>query len=99
MTSPDRPQPLRDVARDVSLTTAVVGAIATALVSFGVFNVSQGAALAGLLSLLPGVAAGITGFWAASRTAQLGAAHVTPIIDPQDAAGRKLVPETGRHQL
>jgi hypothetical protein len=103
MVSLERPQPLRDVARDVTLTTGAIGAILTALVGYGMLNATQSSALVNLLGLLPGLATGITAAWAAVRTAQIGEAHVTPIIDPRDIAGRRLVPETeaqpGRHEL
>jgi hypothetical protein len=88
-----RPMPVADVAGKVATWTAGLGALVVSLVGFGVLTAVQGDALTGLLGAIPGVVAWISTAVAAFRVAAKATPLVTPVSDPRNNAGVKLVPE------
>jgi hypothetical protein len=87
-----RPTPVRDVAGKVATWTAGLGALVVSLVGFGVFTLAQGDALTGLLGAIPGLVTWVMAALAAFRVAARAQPLVTPVRDPQNNAGVRLVP-------
>jgi len=87
-----RPTPVRDVAARVATWTAGAGAIVAALVGWGVITATQGDAVTGLLGAIPGVVTYIAAAIAAFRVAAKAQPLVTPVSDPRNNAGVKLIP-------
>lgn len=96
---PPRPQPLRDVAQEVSLVVGIVGGVISSLAGVGVLSAAQGVAVSNLLGLIPGLITAIFTAIASFRTANQGEPLVTPNSDPRDSDGNLLVPAIiGRHE-
>lgn len=87
-----RPTPVRDVAAGVATWTAGLGALVVSLVGFGVFTAVQGDALTGLLGAVPGIVTWVMTAFAAFRVAAKAKPLVTPVSDPQNNQGVRLVP-------
>lgn len=88
----ERPRPLRDAASRLSTVLGVIGGIATALVGFGVLTAAQGDAVLGLLGLVPGLFTSVFTALAAFGVVRAGEPQVTPLSDPRDDEGRRLLP-------
>lgn len=91
-----RPTPVRDVASKVATWTAGLGALVAGLVGFGVLTAVQGDAVTGLLGAIPGVVTWAVSALAAFRVASKAQPLVTPVEDPQNNAGVRLVPAERR---
>lgn len=90
-TSP-RPTPLADAANDVTyLHSWWIGASA-AVVSSGIITLSTGNLIAALLGLIPGLIALIGTIVGARVVVSTATPLVTPLSDPVDNLGRKLLP-------
>jgi uncharacterized membrane protein YuzA (DUF378 family) len=89
-----RPTPVRDAAAGVAKVTAVIGALITSLVGFGVLQAVQGDAVTSLLGAIPGLVTLVTAALGAFRVAAKAQPLVTPVSDPQNNAGVRLVPAT-----
>jgi hypothetical protein len=87
-----RPTPLRDVAGTVGKWTTLAGSLIVALVGFGLLTAVQEDALVGLLGLIPGLLTAVTSALVAFGIVRQAEPLVTPVSDPQDNAGRSLVP-------
>lgn len=92
-------KPLSGIAKKVSKVIGALGGIVSVLVTSGFLSASEGAALTDLFSsvegvgvLVSGLVASATGVWAAFTTSKEGEKSVTPVADPRDNAGRRLVP-------
>lgn len=99
MTIPETPEPpdrnpLRRVAKDVSLVVGIIGTSITSAVGFGIVTAAEADAVKGLLGTVPGLLAGLCTLLAAFSTARSGEQHVTPLADPRTNAGVPLVPDT-----
>ena len=90
---PESREPLRDVASQVAKWTGLLGGLVTSATGFGIFTAVQGDALLGLLGAVPGVVALAGTVWASFRVARLARPVVTPLVDPKNAQGVRLVPE------
>lgn len=77
-----RPVPLRDAFKSVGSVIAFVGAVAATLVSYGVLTAEQGGAVSGLVALVPGAVAALTGLLAAFGVVRRAEPLVTPVSDP-----------------
>jgi len=93
-TTPDRPQPLQEIARDVAVTAGLWMGIATALVSAGLISVNTSSLITSLYGLIPGALAAFGTIMAARHVATAGSVLVTPVSDPRNDNGQRLVPET-----
>jgi hypothetical protein len=92
MTTPRRPQPLRDIALDVSTSRGIWMGVITTLVSAGAIGLSTSNALCSLLSLMPGVLALLATILGAHGVADAGESKVTPVSDPMTVVDGRLVP-------
>jgi hypothetical protein len=94
MTAPSttRPQPLQDIALDMSCGRGVWMGLLTALVSTGAISLSTSNALYSLAGLLPGVLALLATVLGAHGVANAGESKVTPISDPMTVVDGRLVP-------
>jgi hypothetical protein len=97
-TTPPTPEttdrnPLRTVAKNVSIVVGMISTFVTSAVGFGVVTAVQGNALIGLFGILPGLLTAVGTALAAFTTAQAGEQHVTPLVDPRNDAGVRLVPD------
>ena len=99
MADMNRPTPLRNAARIWSLVSGSVGAVVTFLVTNQVLNAGQAETLTNasasvnlLISAVTGLVAAIGAVAGAFGTAKQGEAHVTPVDNPRDNAGRILAP-------
>ncbi len=90
--APSRPRPILDAIRS-GAWVSVAGALITAAVAFGVLNVEQGHAVELIVSALVGVLAAGTSTLHAFHVLHRAEPEVTPVADPQDNLGRRLVPE------
>lgn len=88
-----RPTPLRAAFRSVGGIISLVGAAIVFLGTWGVLSADQAHAIDALLAAVPGLitlgAALLASFGVVVKAEPL----VTPLEDPQDDAGRRLVPE------
>ena len=99
----NRPNPLGEVASKVGVAWSAAGGLVSALVTFGALTAAQGDAVTaagnaaeGTVTAFGTVIAGvlplIAGVVSSFRTASAAREHVTPVVDPRDAAGRPLAP-------
>lgn len=86
-----RPRPIKAAADTVSKTLAVVGALVTALVGWGILTATQGDAVTGLLGAIPGVVTAVTTVLAAFGVVRRAEPLVTPMSDPRTDAGTPLI--------
>lgn len=100
VTSTGRPTPLRDVAATWSKIMGAAGGVLTALVTVGILTAAQGDAVGVgfdsvnlLLSAVVGLVAAAPPIISAFKTARLGERYVTPVSDPRNALGERLLPE------
>lgn len=84
--------PLADIAVDVSRVQAMWVGASTAIVSGGVITLATSDAITALLGLIPGLLALAGTILGARQVAAVGEPLVTPVSDPRDNEGRKLVP-------
>lgn len=98
--------PLADIAKKVGTGWSAIAGVIGALVTYGVLSGAQGDAItaAGAQAqdtvtafgtVLGGMLPLISGVIAAFSTAKTGEGHVTPLADPRDNAGNRLVPAAG----
>lgn len=90
-----RPTPVADAAGQVQRGVGLAGTIVTALVGWGVVTAAQGDATVGLLGLIPGAVTAVSNLLVAFGVVRRSEPLVTPVSDPQDDAGRSLVPRVG----
>lgn len=93
-TEPSRPQPLQSIANDVSVTAGLWMGIATTLVTAGLISINTSNLITALFGVIPGALAAFGTVLAARHVAKAGALVVTPVLDPRNNAGQRLVPET-----
>lgn len=89
----DRPEPVLAAGRQVAAITALLSALATVAVTLGVLTQTDADTLLTSLTAIAGavltIANVVLPLWHATRVREL----VTPVASPQDAAGRRLLPE------
>lgn len=83
--------PLLDIAAEATRWVGIIGALVTAAVGYGILTLAQGDAVTGLLGLIPGIVAAVSNAMTAFRVARRGAEVVTPVADPRDNDGVRLV--------
>lgn len=99
----DRPNPLGKVASTVGVAWSALAGLVGALVMFGVLTTAQANAIQTIGSVAPdtitaigtaigGIMAMLSGVVAAFRTVAHGKDDVTPVVDPRDYAGNRLIP-------
>lgn len=86
-----RPRPILEAFKSVGSAVALIGSIVTSLVGWGVLSATQGDAVNGLLGAIPGVVALATSLLAAFGVVKSSEGKVTPVEDPRNNAGQKLV--------
>jgi hypothetical protein len=91
-----QPQPVTNATSWAAAVTAVVGAVLTCLVAFGVITPDARDQLTAALTTAVPTVVGVASAILAGRHAR---SRVTPLARPRDAQGRVLVPvdEYGRH--
>lgn len=98
MTSPydpvARPTPLRDAFRTVGGAVSVVGSVVVFFASWGVLSSEQANAANALLAAVPTVITLVTGLAASFGIVAKAEPQVTPVSNPQDNDGVRLVPAT-----
>ncbi len=93
MSLDERPRPLQEAASRLSKVLGVAGAVVTALVGFGIFSLAQGDAVQGLLGAIPGVVTAVVAVLSAFGVVRAAEPQVTPLSDPRDNDGNKLIAE------
>lgn len=88
----DRPRPLREAADDVARFHALWAAAGTAIVSGGLISAATTNLITALLGLVPGALALIATIVGAKQVARTGEQLVTPVSEPRNNAGQRLVP-------
>lgn len=92
-----RPVPIKDAFKSVTSAVQFLASIAAVLVGYGVLTAVQGSAVEGLLGAIPGLVSlvgDVVRSFQVKAAIAASEARVTPLSDPQDAAGRPLVPTT-----
>ncbi|RKT49369.1 hypothetical protein [Saccharothrix australiensis] len=89
--APDR-TPLRGIARRLAVGLAVLGGAVSGLATVGAITAEQSGALQAVLTTTAALGAAVTSALAALGVARRGEPLVTPMHDPRDDAGRRLVP-------
>lgn len=87
-----RPRPIKDAFGTVGSVISWGGALATALVGFGVVTAVQGDAVVGLLGALPGIVSKLSDLVVAFKVTNRAEKETTPVVAPRDNAGAALIP-------
>ncbi|GAA1281618.1 hypothetical protein GCM10009634_27330 [Saccharothrix xinjiangensis] len=99
----DRPRPILEAFKSVGSAVSLAGSVVTALVGWGILSQVQGDAVEGLLGAIPGVVTLVTALLAAFKVVRRAEPLVTPVADPQNNAGVRLVPASagpdGSHRI
>jgi len=94
MTTTDspRPEPLKALIGEASTINGLMMGVLTALVSAGLITVQTSNLVTALFGLIPGALAVAATVLGARALAVAGRAEVTPVSDPMDDEGQRLVP-------
>jgi hypothetical protein len=83
--------PLKDVASKAASLWTTVGALATALAAIGIITTDQNTALQVVYGAIGTIVAGVTSALAAFKVRKDGEPLVTPLADPRNDQGDRLV--------
>lgn len=96
MTTPDHldpnRHPIRDAFSSVGKAVGWLGSVVTSLVGWGIVTATQGDALLGLLGAIPGAVTAVTTVLVAFGVIKRAERKTTPLSDPRDNSGTRLVP-------
>jgi hypothetical protein len=90
----DRPRPILEAIQAGMWKTWLGGAV-TAAVAFGILNTQQATAVNNLVAAVVTLVTVATSLAAQLHVLHTAEPQVTPVSDPQDDAGHKLVASTG----